>query len=93
MEPYELDLRNIVPEVKKTAASVLPYNHKEIIGIINGKVLYFPSSFHAARVLKVKNVKTFARNIQKVCHGERKTLKGIAWFFASDTEKYKDLLK
>jgi hypothetical protein len=33
-----------------------------------------------------------ARNILKVCKGERKTLLGLQWFYEYDYEKYKNLL-
>jgi hypothetical protein len=90
MESYELNLENY-PKNKRQAI----YRSKKIpiIGIKNGKAFPFESSFHAARFLNAKNIAGCAKNIQKVCHGERKTIKGIMWFFERDFEKYKDLIQ
>ena len=68
------------------------WNKRPIIGIKNGKILSFPSCYHAARKMKAKNIATCARNILKVCNKERKTINGIMWFFEEDYDGWKYLV-
>jgi len=92
MESYELNIYNYSrPQVKKKK-EVIRYNAVQIVGIKDGKFYPFESCYHAARFFKAKNVNTTARNILKVCKGERNTLLGLRWFYEYDYEKYKNLL-
>jgi len=92
MENYELNINNFTrPRIKKKT-EVIRYNAIPIIAIKNGKFYPFESCYHAARFFKAKNVNTMARNILKVCKGDRNTLLGLQWFYESDYEKYKNLL-
>jgi hypothetical protein len=92
LESYELNIYNYSePRIEKKT-EVIRYNAIPICCIKNGKFYPFPSCYHAARFFKAKNVNTTARNILKVCKGERNTLLGMQWFYESDYEKYKELI-
>jgi hypothetical protein len=89
MEAFELNIDNYsLPKNERHSRKSPKWNPIPIIGVKNGKLFPFPSCYHAARFLKAKNVHTMARNILKVCNGERKTIQGIKWFFERDHEKY-----
>jgi hypothetical protein len=93
MESYELNINNFkIANQSKHNGRNPKWNPIPIVGITDGKLFYFDSCYHAARLLKAKNVRTMARNILKVCRGQRKTTKGMRWFYYSDTEKYKCLI-
>lgn len=76
------------------------------VGIKDGKLTGFHSAVEAAKILKAKGIKINARNIRTVCaetinkckFGKykynyiRKKAGGYYWFYASDVEKYKDLI-
>lgn len=91
---------------KKGNIGLADHNRIPIVGIKNGKLYSFESSVTAARILKAKGIKINARNIRTVCAGTinkfkfgkyeynyiRRRAGGFQWFFASDVEKYKNLI-
>jgi hypothetical protein len=78
---------------RKLGNKQLAGNNKiEVIGIKNGQLLSYKSATDAEKVFKFVGIKVNKRNINKVCHGLRKRAGGYQWFFASDVEKYKNLI-
>ena len=82
------------------------HNRIPIVGIKDGKLTGYNSAVETAKILKAKGIKVNRRNICSVCHGKkikckfgkyeynyiRRKAGDYQWFFASDVEKYKDLL-
>ena len=79
-------------------------NRIPVVGIKDGKLYPFDSATNAARILRLKGVKISCRNINSVIHNKkqknnrngkfyvRRRAGGYNWFFADNTEKYKDLI-
>jgi len=77
-------------------------NRKAIVGIKDGKIYPFDSAVNAAKILKAKNIKINARNINAVCNAKiypnngypyiRRKAGGFRWFFADQVEKYSSYL-
>lgn len=75
------------------------FNRIEIVGIFDGKLTAFKCAGHAEDILRAKGIKINRRNISKVCNGKpdkkgcvRLKAGGYRWFYAWDTEKYKNLI-
>lgn len=97
-----LEIRRKMGNKKLAGANRIP-----IVGIKEGKLIAYKSSIEAAKILRAQGIKINARNIRYVCAGTinkskfgkyeynyiRKRAGGYQWFYADDTEKYRDLLK
>ena len=82
-------------------------NRKMIVGIKDGKLIAFRSALDAEKYIRCLGIKISRRNINSVCNGKvgkfkfgkyeynyiRRKAGGYRWFFASDVEKYKDLVE